>query len=222
MSASQTASSLSAHHTFPSFEKKSETPVLYLPPLLSSLPVGFPTSEFSGSELYQPRLTETRLPDIDQASLSLHKALHSFRPLSSGYANQPYPDAFNWSELELTLEDEREWYCVVFRSKRKEGSDGSALYDADAKAHSEAIANGGIILYWYGVPDPTTGLNLASCIWQSRQHALAANSRPHHIRAAKLAGQSYERYDLERWVLRKNQGEPGLVLEEYGGGDVGW
>jgi hypothetical protein len=52
-------------------------------------------------------------------------------------------------------------------------------------------------MYWYGTPHPKTGVNLATCIWQTRAHAVAANSRPHHIRAMRLAAASYEMYDLE-------------------------
>lgn len=123
-----------------------------------------------------------------------------------------------------------------------------ALYEADKKAHEEAVQNGGVrlatsfptpsrrvanlwtndlpvaqlILYWYGTPHPTTGLNLATCIWQSRAHAAAANSRPHHIRAMRLAAASYERYELERYRLRKAKGERRLRVEAYDGGDVGF
>lgn len=66
--------------------------------------------------------------------------------------------------MDLPLEEEREWYCVAFRSKRKDGSDGGrkcphlskvgdmrslrlhniALYDADKLAHEEAVRNGGV------------------------------------------------------------------------------
>ena len=77
-------------------------------------------------------------------------------------------------------------------------------------------------MYWYGVPDGETGLNLATCIWQSRAHATAANSRPHHVRAMRLATASYERYDLERYRLRKVRGETGVRVEAYDRGDVGW
>lgn len=77
-------------------------------------------------------------------------------------------------------------------------------------------------MYWYGVPDPDTGLNLATCIWQSRAHAVAANSRPHHIRAMRLAKDAYEVYDLERYVLRKVAGETKVFIDEYNGGEVGW
>lgn len=58
-------------------------------------------------------------------------------------------------------------------------------------------------MYWYGVPHPITRDNLATCIWQSRAHAVAANSRPYHAKAARLAATSYEMYTLERYTLRK-------------------
>lgn len=60
-------------------------------------------------------------------------------------------------------------------------------------------------MYWYGVPHPVTRDNLATCIWQSRAHAVAANSRPYHAKAARLAASSYEMYDLERYTLRKGK-----------------
>lgn len=65
-------------------------------------------------------------------------------------------------------------------------------------------------------------MNLATCIWQSRKHAIAANSRPHHITAMKLAAESYEVYNLERHVLRKVAGSTGVAVEPFTGGDVGW
>ncbi|KAI9068266.1 hypothetical protein FKP32DRAFT_1672352 [Trametes sanguinea] len=215
-------------HILPTFSR-SQSPILYLPPLLSSLPPGVivpqPPADspaFSSPTVPRPLSTESRLPSIDKASLALHRALHHFRPLTEDYATTPYAEAFNWDELELPADEEREWYCVVFRSKRKEGSDGGPLYEADKKAHEEAVQNGGLILYWYGTPHHTTGLNLATCIWQSRAHAAAANSRPHHVRAMRLAAASYERYELERHRLRKVKGETRLRVEPYDGGDVGW
>lgn len=79
-----------------------------------------------------------------------------------------------------------------------------------------------LILYWYGIPHPETGLNLATCIWQSRAHAIAANSKPHHVRAMRLAAASYERYELARYRLIKSRGEQELRVEPYDRGDVGW
>jgi hypothetical protein len=81
------------------------------------------------------------------------------------YAAREYSDAFNWSELGLDEGVEREWYCVVFRSRRNKESESLSLYQADREAHEEAVKNGGLVMYWYGVPDET-GLNLATCIWQ--------------------------------------------------------
>lgn len=117
-----------------------------------------------------------------------------------------------------------------------------ALYDADKYAHEEAIRNGGVsnvknaskesefmffwyiqlILYWYGVPNEVTGMNLATCIWQSRKHATAANSQPHHLKAMRLAAQAYDVYALERYRLQKVKGNTGVSIQPYKGGEVGW
>ena len=79
-----------------------------------------------------------------------------------------------------------------------------------------------LILYWYGTPDSITGMNLATCIWQSRRHAIAANARSHHIKAMKLAAVSYEVYNLERHRLVKSRGMTGVFVLPYNGGEVGW
>ncbi|KAI0266759.1 hypothetical protein BC834DRAFT_873394 [Gloeopeniophorella convolvens] len=213
-------------HSLPVFSDRTLThpakPILYLPPLLSSLPHQYPVHTPSVSTGVTPKTTETRLPDIDPASLSLHKALHHFVPVTEKYAGASYAEAFNWHELDLPEDEEREWYCVAFRSIRKPGSETGPLYEADKLAHEEAIRNGGLIMYWYGIPDPKTGLNLATCVWQSRAHAVAANSRPHHIRAMRLAATSYDTYELERWTLRKSAGSRHLEVLPYDGGAVGW
>ena len=97
-------------------------PDRFLPPLLSSLPHG--VSHTPAPSPDQPPLTtEAHLPDIDPASLSLHKALHYFSPISPHYATQPYAESFNWSSLKLPEDQEREWYVVAFRSRRRQGSD---------------------------------------------------------------------------------------------------
>ncbi|KAF9244885.1 hypothetical protein BU15DRAFT_85735 [Melanogaster broomeanus] len=211
-------------HEFPTFDSqtisKPVSTVLYLPPLLSSLPLGFPEPLFSTGR--PPLVTGTRLPDIDPVSLSFHKALHHFRPLTEDYATLPYACGFNWSELELPEDEVREWYAVAFRSRRKLGSDGGSLYEADKLAHEEAVSNGGLIMYWYGVPNPETGMNLATCIWQSRKHARVANSGPHHVRAMKLAAVSYETYTLERYRLSKVKGDKGIIVEDFDGVECGW
>lgn len=140
---SQNGSQTDAHtehdpHHLPEFDGTSLTtpsrPILYLPPLLSKLPSGY-THQHESSGKFQPLSTETHLPDIDPASLSLHKALHKFQPVTDEYAETPYEEAFNWGELELPLDTEREWYAVVFRSKRKEGSDGGRKHSHACRKH---------------------------------------------------------------------------------------
>jgi hypothetical protein len=117
-------------HELPTFNSKSLTnpssTVLYLPPLLSSLPHELGESSHAPLE-QQPILSEIRLPDIDPVSISLHKALHHFHPATPYYAEAPYEEAFNWTELELPEDEEREWYCVAFRSKRLPGSDSGRM-----------------------------------------------------------------------------------------------
>ncbi|WVN88155.1 uncharacterized protein L203_103356 [Cryptococcus depauperatus CBS 7841] len=244
------AQTVSIHHRLPAVDAEiSSDPILYLPPLLSPLPKRAEEDHRKGSEPddalksdIRIRVAEvdkrlgmkeedeqmdplkdfdTRLPHIDPASLALHQALHHFQPLTNAYPSTPYDQAFNWSGLSLPLSTKREWYCVVFRSRRKPQSTTLSLYKADREAHEEAVKNGGLIMYWYGVPDET-GLNLATCIWQSRRHAIKAISGPKHMFAMKQTEGAYETYSLERWVLSKERGSRGVKLRPWQGGDVGW
>lgn len=128
-------------HVLPDFAARPDTPLLYLPPLLSSLPEQLPPLNIATTTGHLPLTTETRLPDIDPTSLSLHKALHSFQPIDSRYADLPYAEAFNWSELSLPVDEQRDWYCVVFRSKRKSGSDGDCESCYNLLARSDLICS---------------------------------------------------------------------------------
>lgn len=124
-------------------------PLLYLPPLLSRLPAD--TAPTASPVVKEATIdyTNSHLPRIDSTSLALHRALHVFRPVTPLYAIAPYPSSFNWSDI--VLEDdatssvggqEREWYIVAFRSKRREGftsEEALDLYGADREAHEEAV-----------------------------------------------------------------------------------
>jgi hypothetical protein len=110
-------------HNPPVFDKQPTEPIFYLPPLLSSLPHTYSPQTPTVTKGRVPRASINRLPDIDPPSLSLHKALHNFTPVTEDYAITPYVDAFNWDEIELPEEDEREWYSITFRSIRRQGSD---------------------------------------------------------------------------------------------------
>lgn len=114
-------------HELPVFDKDSLTnpreTILYLPPFLSSLPHPHVNATSPISTGRVPKATEAHLPDIDGPSLALHKALHNFTPITEKYASTSYAEAFNWDELDLPEEDEHEWYCVAFRSVRRQGSE---------------------------------------------------------------------------------------------------
>jgi hypothetical protein len=118
-------------HDLPDFSDSNPhtSPVLFLPPLLSSLPHGLSHTPAPSPD-QPPLTTETHLPNIDPASLSLHKALHYFSPVNPYYATQPYAESFNWDSLKLPEDDEREWYVVAFRSRRRPESDSGCEYNS--------------------------------------------------------------------------------------------
>ncbi|GAA5851637.1 hypothetical protein JCM8547_001159 [Rhodosporidiobolus lusitaniae] len=64
-------------------------------------------------------------------------------------------------------------------------------------------------------PHDLSGRNLATCIWTSRAHALAAMKGPKHIEAARLAKRTYESFTLERYVLRKEKGARGVRVLDW-------
>ncbi|CED82057.1 hypothetical protein [Phaffia rhodozyma] len=180
---------------------------------ISPIPSTKPNGVNRQPERYIPPVPEVPL---SEQSFKLQEALRAFRPLSGKYAEVSYKDAFNWEDIQLDEDIEGEWYCVAFRSKRNRlVINDEALYTADSLAHEEAKKGGGLLMYWYGVPDIITGVNLATCIWESRAHARAANSRPEHIKAMRLAAQSYEMYTLERHVIWKISGEKRISIEPY-------
>ena len=124
-----------AAHELPDFEAADPTrPILYLPPLLSKLPQPYDKDDEKDHEPHShptepgPLHTETHLPFIDPVSLSLHCALHKFKPVDDKYSSTPYGVSFNWAQLELPEDEERDWYCVAFRSRRKPGSDSGRTF----------------------------------------------------------------------------------------------
>lgn len=140
----------------------------------------------------------------DNASLSNKRALALIKKL------------FNWDQLpELPKDMEQTWYGVTFRSKRRKGSESTNLYEDDRRSHEEAVNSGGLLMYWYGRPSEKTGHNLATCIWTSRVEAIKASSLPLHARAAIHSRKAYESFELNRYALRKVQGETRLRLEEW-------
>ncbi|KAI9268985.1 hypothetical protein BDA99DRAFT_603178 [Phascolomyces articulosus] len=138
----------------------------------------------------------------------LDKALPHFHVITDDYVHASILDAFNWDETAQWLgkETEGEWFIVAFRSVRKADADSKLLYEADARAQQEAVHSGGLLKYWYGDLNEHREC-LAMCIWVNREYALKATRKPLHLKAAKLASEMYESYQLERYSLIKRAGE---------------
>ncbi|TIB63500.1 hypothetical protein E3P78_01732 [Wallemia ichthyophaga] len=167
---------------------------------------------------------------IDEASKLLSRALASFKHVTDDYATLPYEVSFNWDEIELPEDLEKEYHCVVFRSKRKADVDPD-LYTADRLAHEEAVvaSQGNLLKYcefpaalWqgrlilrlgFGSAKADTRECLATCIWSSQSWAKRASKLPKHVQAAKLSKDAYESFQLERFRLIKPLGTRKLNLE---------
>jgi hypothetical protein len=99
-------------------------------------------------------------------------ALSSLSPARPDYATADYQQAFDWDQVvallaTLAREQRMTWekqsfYVVEFRSKLKENIDNDRLYLLDKQSHMEATASGGLLKYWYGIPD-SERYNLATC-----------------------------------------------------------
>jgi len=87
------------HHLPPVTASIPSDPILYLPPLLSPLPHEHKNHHHTGPTEEELSNFNTRLPDIDPASLVLHQALHRFSPIDDQYAKRKYSTAFNWDQL---------------------------------------------------------------------------------------------------------------------------
>ena len=125
--------------------------------------------------IVSPYTNRPHLLDLDTLSTSqklVAKALTQLAPTTEEYATTPYLDAFNWHTihqyLKSLIESERyQWenqffYIVVFKSQVPPTTDRSKLGELDRKSHAEAMKSGGLLKYWFGIPN-AEGRNLATC-----------------------------------------------------------
>jgi hypothetical protein len=112
------------------------------------------------------------LNTLDAPNRLLALALVELEPATEHYATVKYEEALDWSSLMFTLKSlatregykwkRHEFYVVEFRSKLKKTVDADLLFRLDKESHIEATASGGLLKYWYGVPDANRS-NLATC-----------------------------------------------------------
>ena len=124
-----------------------------------------------------PYTTPAHLLDLSTVSRPnqlLARALSLMQPSRDDYATASYKQSFNWSavihrlrhllkhETDFQWSREERFYVVVFRSRLPLSTDRVHLGALDRGSHAEATASGGLLKYWFGVPD-AEGRNLATC-----------------------------------------------------------
>lgn len=180
-----------------------------------------------------------RLHTVSKPNQLLAKALTKMKAVRADYATASYKESFNWSTVVDTLEDlslkeAYEWqpeffFIVVFRSRIKTVTDRVDLGLMDAEAHEEAMQSGGLLKYWFGIPD-ANGRNLATCklarkplpgeahlmdlgIWRNQDDAKRGGRGKGHQRAIRAIAGLYNEWKVER--LR-------FVIEPGKHGDLTW
>lgn len=113
-----------------------------------------------------------RLHTVSKPNQLLAKALTKLKAVRADYATASYKESFNWSTVvdavkNLSLKEAYEWqpeffFIVVFRSQVKTVTNRVDLGLMDAEAHEEAMQSGGLLKYWFGLPDANCR-NLATC-----------------------------------------------------------
>ena len=187
-----------------------------------------PLLEKNKTLVSSPYTTPNHLLDLQPLTIPqrlVAQALTTLQPLNGHYAAQPYHQAFNWSSVMANLRSlhynlpasshacwtTHTFYIVVFRSQLPPSTDRSKLGEMDERSHAEANKSGGLLKYWFGIPD-SDGRNLATCVWRDFADARPASAGPGHREAAKKTIQMYTEWKIERLALK---------IEDDGFGGVG-
>lgn len=141
-------------------------------------------------------------------------ALQSFSPVTNKYAFEEYEKAFNISEIvrlvktyskELSYHFQRTTvYVIAFRSilfeeVRKSSEKRQVLADVDKASHLEANESGGLLKYWFGVPDDEFGKNLATCLWRSKGDAKLGGGGQAHRKGVQIVKNWYQHWQVEEY-----------------------
>ncbi|KAF1991576.1 hypothetical protein K402DRAFT_409732 [Aulographum hederae CBS 113979] len=175
-----------------------------------------------------PYTTSPHYLDLDTlspASRIFAQALKEIQALKADYATASYEESFNWDHVVSVVRslasqeegfqwEEQGFYTVIFRSKLNEGIDRDWLGKLDQESHREAMESGGLLKYWFGVPDGVRA-NLATCLWRSREDARKGGLGPWHKKARGAAREMYERitFDIRRFVIE--DGANGWRIDEW-------
>ena len=134
----------------------------------------------------------------------LHESCLRISPQDPDYATRPIQTAFDWSPLYGCSFDRL--YLVVFRSVRRPDADLALLREHDDRAYEEALRSGGLLRYFKGHADEK-GACLSFCLWETRDQALKAASASSHESAAHITARMYVSYVLDRYWLKRPEGD---------------
>ncbi len=146
---------------------------------------------------------------LDQRA-GLHEACRQISPINPDYVTLPIEEGFDWSCRLGGARFER-LYLVVFRSVRRASADLQLLKEHDDRAYETALRAGGLLRYFKGEADERREC-LSFCLWESSEQAVAASGGASHRAAARLTGEMYESYDLERYVLTQMHSAKGTRI----------
>ncbi|EPE10548.1 hypothetical protein F503_05643 [Ophiostoma piceae UAMH 11346] len=150
------------------------------------------------------------LETLDPQTQLVARALAVFDKTRSDYATAPYTESFNFSTVigelrRLTSTTGLDWkkssyFVVAFRSQIPPTTDYGDLSSLDKAAHREATDSGGLLRYWFDLPD-ADGRNLATCLWRSPADAHKAGHGPQHRKASSSVRSLYKEWRIERYRL---------------------
>ena len=136
-----------------------------------------------------PHLLDLR--PLEESQRLLAKALTALQSVREDYATAPYHQSFNWdgvierlkSLLELSGHQwtHQHFYIVVFRSQIPPTTDRTHLGELDQRSHAEATESGGLLKYWFGLPDKN-GRTLATCTYPATSNGKATLKLTHLTR----------------------------------------
>ncbi|KAI5818625.1 hypothetical protein BZA77DRAFT_306071 [Pyronema omphalodes] len=169
-----------------------------------------------------PHLLDLSTIDLPQQLLA--RALTIMTPLSPAYATTPYSVAFNFPSILARLRHLSQsinyhyppssFYIIVFRSRVNPSTNRQDLGALDEAAHIEAIKSGGLLKYWFGVPDENHR-NLATCVWRDREDAKRGGAGEGHRRAMERVRGLYTEWKVERLRLVVMEGARDWRTEEW-------
>ncbi|RMZ87023.1 hypothetical protein DV736_g5753, partial [Chaetothyriales sp. CBS 134916] len=151
-----------------------------------------------------PYLEQEHLLDLttlDVHCLLFALSLTCLEAATDDYAIVRYENSLNLDALAAELRRlvdrhrikwrQRDFYVVEFRSRLKESIDNDLLFKLDKESHREATESGGLLKYWYGVPNKERR-NLATCFWRHKEDAIKGGLGPWHKQARAIIPQMYE------------------------------